>query len=143
LAITQDVLVSLREILLANWTCQSPSSTTITAGGFVTSIGVDKFTGRRVVVFREAERPVLAVVGSSVPTLTWDFIRIAAVTQDKTELDYMLRELRRIMRAKKIPAYGGIDQIDIMPGGRVRKDMRASDNVYVQDIRVRLWYEDA
>lgn len=103
---------------------------------------MDKFTGRKVVVFRESERPVLDVTGSTVPTLTWDFIRIAAVTQDKTELDYMLREIRRIMRSKKIPATGGILQIDIVPGGRVRKDMRANDNVLVQDVKIRLWYEE-
>ena len=142
MVITKDVLVSLREILLSDWTCNSPSSTTITASGFVTNIGVDKFTGRKVVVFRESERPALTVVGSTVPTLTWDFIRVAAVTQDKTELDWMLREIRRIMRTRKIPSYGGILQIDIVPGGRIRKDMRASDNVYAQDVRLRLWYED-
>jgi len=134
--------VSLRSLLLANWSCSSPSSTTITAAGFVTNIGVDKFTGRKVVIFREAKRPVIVEVGSTVSSLKWDYIRIAAVTQDKTELDYMVREIDRIMRASKIPGVGGIQQIDVVAGGRVRKDMRASDTILAEDLRVRLWYED-
>lgn len=134
--------MSLRSILLAGWNCSTPSSTTITAAGFVTSIGVDKFTGRKVVIFRESKQPILQVVGSTVPSLKWDYIRIAAVTQDKTELDYMVREIDRIMRASKIPTTGGIQQIDVVAGGRVRKDMRANDNILAEDLRVRLWYED-
>ena len=134
--------MSLRSLLLANWSCSSPSSTTITAAGFVTNIGVDKFTGRKVVIFREAKRPVIVEVGSTVSSLKWDYIRIAAVTQDKTELDYMVREIDRIMRASKIPGVGGIQQIDVVAGGRVRKDMRASDTILAEDLRVRLWYED-
>ena len=132
----------MRSILLAGWNCNTPSSTTITAAGFVTSIGVDKFTGRKIVIFRESKQPILQVVGSTVPSLKWDYIRIAAVTQDKTELDYMVREIDRIMRASKIPTTGGIQQIDVVAGGRVRKDMRANDNILAEDIRVRLWYED-
>ena len=142
MTITQDVLVTLRSLLLGNWSCSTPSSTTITAAGFVTNIGVDKFTGRKVVIFRESKQPVLQVVGSTVPSLKWDYIRIAAVTQDKTELDFMVREIDRIMRSKKIPATGGIDQIDVVAGGRVRKDMRANDNILVEDLRLRLWYSD-
>jgi hypothetical protein len=92
------------------------------------------------VIFREAKRPVVQVVGSTVPTLTWDYIRIAAVTQDKTELDYMVREITRIIRANKKPSVGGIDQIDLVDGGRVRKDLRAADNILAEDCRIRLWY---
>jgi len=103
---------------------------------------VDKFTGRKVVIFREAKRPALDVVGSTVPSLKWDYIRIAAVTQDKTELDFMVREIDRVMRASKIPTTGGIQQIDVVSGGRVRKDLRANDNILAEDLRLRLWYEE-
>ena len=131
--------------MLNNWTCSTPSSTAITAQGFAVAPRNTKFTQRAVTVSRETSNPKEEGMGSSPPVLHGDTAQICAWTVDKqdgnaqTELDFILREIRRIIKANKTGS-GDIDQIDLLPGGKPRNDLKANSNILAEYVRVKIWF---
>ena len=139
MTITDDPLDTIKDLLKNNWTETSPA---VAATSFVVAPAKKKFTAATISVSRERDNVTERSTGSVPLVLHKDIIRACAWTQNKTELFNMLKEIRRIIHAKKIPASGGLLQLDLMPGGRPRPDLRVDDTILAEDVRIQLWYQE-
>jgi len=142
MTLTADPLKLIRDYLYNNWTESNPSKTDIGEGGFV-------------VVPRRVEMKKLAITirrqqrvdrrfestGANPVSLTWDFIIVGVWTDDKTQKDKMLKEVRRILKDAKATPPTGILDVDIT-GSVPRDEFREREPVLGEEVRVRLTYEE-
>jgi len=140
--LTNDPLQLIRQYLYDNWAETNPSKTAIGDAGFAVSPRRVQMKKLAVVVSRQqrVDRR-FETTGLSPKSLTWDFLLVSIFTDDKTQKDRMLKEVRRILRLAKTTPPTGILDVDVM-GSTSRDVLREQNPVLAEDVRIRLTYEE-
>lgn len=140
MTLTQDHLVTIRQVLYANWNATAPSKATLGEKGFRVIYGKEPVTESPVVTVRdESESSRTISGGSTPPVLHRAIIRVGAWTTSKEHLSNMVTEIKRINEVTFYNPGGGIHHWEVS-GAVPRSDSRVSKEMVAKEVRFVIVY---